>query len=378
MNYRRGELPVRPFTFYSLEDMRREKTRIGSLMMIAGTIFGLWMVGGVVLTAFELWRLDAFGRYEVDFSDVMIFGLLRGAIWALVTPLVIWVAYRFPVQKPRRVRKIVLLIPVVLILALFREAFGVTLSQLTIGTDWSPREILDAWSLRLDVNTVIIAGIMVGANLVRQQRESVERQRRSLELQSALMRAELNQLRADLQPHFLFNALNGIASLVHSDPDRAERMLVAMSRLLRRTLEVRDASRIRLAEELELVRDYLELSRMRFGEKLTFRIEAGEGVLGLGVPPLLLQPLVENAVRHGRLANGDDATIEIVAFSEQESLRVQVRDDGPGCDSGEALARAGVGLSNARGRLELLYGGAASMVLHRQQDQFVVDLSIPL
>jgi two-component system, LytTR family, sensor kinase len=348
------------------------------LAMYAGAIFGLWMMGGIVLTAFEFWRLDAFGRYDVDFSDFVVFALLRGVVWSLVTPLVIWAAFRLPVQKPRRLRKIVMLIPVVLALALFREAFGATFAQLTIGLPWNPAEIVDAWTLRLDVNIAVIAVIMVGSNLVRQQRESTERHRRSQELQAEVVRAQLNQLRTDLRPHFLFNALNGIASLVHGDPEGAERMLVALSRLLRRTLELRDASRIRLAEELDLVRDYLELSRMRFGGKLTFRIDAEEEVLSLEVPPLLLQPLVENAVRHGRLANGEAAVIEIVAAREQRSLRIQVRDDGPGCDPDEAFTGAGVGLSNTKRRLELLHGDLASLTLRRHDDRFVVELSLPL
>jgi two-component system, LytTR family, sensor kinase len=155
-------------------------------------------------------------------------------------------------------------------------------------------------------------------------------------------------------------------------------MLVALSRLLRRTLELSDAPRIPLDEELEFVRDYLELSRMRFGRKLRFRIDAAEETLSLEVPPLLLQPLVENAVRHGRLAMGDDAVIEIVAAREQGSLRVAVRDNGAGCEPDDAFAGTGVGLSSTKRRLELLYGGRASLTLHRQHDGFVVELSLPL
>lgn len=358
--------------------MNKRMSPLPTLAMHAGTIFGLWMIGGIILTGFELWRLDVFGRFDVEVSDFVVVGLLRGVVWALVTPLVIWVAFRLPVQKPRRLRTVVMLIPVVVILALFREAFGATLHQFATGVPWNPGEIVAAWTLRLDINVAIIAGIVTGCNLVRQQRESAERHRHSLELQSELVTAQLNQLRTDLQPHFLFNALNGIASLVHTDPERAERMLVALSRLLRRTLEIRDASRIRLAEELEIVQDYLELSRMRFGRKLKFRIDADGEALNTQFPPLLLQPLVENAVRHGRLADGNDAVVEVLAYREQRSLRVQVRDNGAGCDSDEAFVGAGVGLSSTKSRLELLYGGLASLKMSRQDDQFVIELSIPV
>jgi two-component system, LytTR family, sensor kinase len=358
--------------------MKKPPRRARVLALHAVLIFALWMIGGIVLTGFEFWRLDTFGQFDIDLSDFVTLGMLRGVSWALVTPLVIWVALRVPVQKPRRLRTMLLLIPIVLLLALFREAFGATIAQISMGLPWNHEEILDAWNLRLDVNIMVIAGIIVGTNLVKQQREALEHQRRTAELESEFVRARLTLLQADLKPHFLFNALHGIASLVHADPDEAERMLIALSGFLRRALEAGDSQRIPLSEELVLANEYLEIIRMRFGEKLVFRIDAEEELLEAEVPPLLLQPLVENAIRHGPLANGNDTRVEVIAFADRELLKLQVRDNGSGCELSEALGGGGIGLPNTRKRLELIYGGAASLELRRQSGEFVVELTLPL
>jgi LytS/YehU family sensor histidine kinase len=163
-------------------------------------------------------------------------------------------------------------------------------------------------------------------------------------------------LRAQLDPHFLFNSLNTISVLMREDVDAADRVLVTLSRLLRRALEGSGAAEVPLREEVAFVEAYLEIEKARFADRLTYRVDVGPKLLEARVPSLLLQPLVENAVRHGLARRVDFETpgrIEIAAEEREGTLRLTVRDNGPGLDGTET---PGVGLANTRSRLRLLYG----------------------
>ncbi len=357
--------------------MTRLHTRLFDLLIKALTIFGLWVIGGLLVTGIEFWKLDAFSTINVHPTDAALLGLIRGAMWAVLTPVVVFIAYRLPVQRPYRLRRVLTLIPVIILLALGREVIGTVISQLLQGTFWNSREVVAAWLLRLDMNIAIVVGLVALANVMRVQGENRERERIATELEAEVNRAQLRQLRADLQPHFLFNALNGIIALVQADPESAERMLMTLSQLLRRSLEIRTAALIPLSEELGIANDYLELMKMRFGDRLTFIFEAGDDLLEIPVPPLLLQPLVENAIKHGALADGDRAEIVVRVFGDGESLRLQVIDRGPVPRRITTPAGTGVGLSSTRRRLELLYGHDAWMKLRSEDGAVVSEVLIP-
>jgi hypothetical protein len=191
-----------------------------------------------------------------------------------------------------------------------------------------------------------------------------ERELRASQLEAQLAEARLAALKAQLQPHFLFNTLNSIAALVHADPEAAERMIVLLSDLLRTTLASTGEQEIPLRRELEVLERYLEIERMRFPDRLGVLVEPGEGTLDALVPNLILQPLVENAIRHGiapRLAPG---TVTVRSRRAGEALEVEVADDGVGLGaSRDADGRPAVGLANTRERLRQLYGDAAALDL---------------
>ncbi len=175
-------------------------------------------------------------------------------------------------------------------------------------------------------------------------------------LRSALFEARLSALQAQLQPHFLFNALNSLLPLVGSEPGRARRMIVRLGDLLRASLLAETTQLVTLERDLTLLDEYLDIERMRFRDRIRIDIEADEEARSAQVPSFLLQPLVENAIKHGADPRTGRVRIEVEARAAEGSLFLSIRDDGPGIRETGAGER-GIGLTNIRRRLEMLYPG---------------------
>jgi LytS/YehU family sensor histidine kinase len=232
------------------------------------------------------------------------------------------------------------------------------------------------------------------AHAVHFYRRFRERERRALLLESNLANARLDALRAQLQPHFLFNSLNAIAALLRRDPRLAEATLLSLSELLRLALRQSERQEIALREELEFVRRYLEIQQTRFGDRLRVEQDIEAAALDCAVPTLLLQPLVENAIRHGLEPDGNAGLVRLTARKQDGRLVLTVEDDGAGFatqaggisdrkaivlqagpDSSPvagspppgarhaARSGTGIGLTNLRARLETLYGTRQALEL---------------
>ena len=209
-------------------------------------------------------------------------------------------------------------------------------------------------------------------------RRSRERELNAARLEQELSRARLERLEAQLEPHFLFNTLNVISSLMYHDPARADRMLGRLSDLLRLTFERSPEPEVRLAEELEWLGWYLQIMQLRFGDRLTLKQEIAPDTLDLAVPRLLLQPLVENALKHGPGRRAGPATVEISARRTEGGLRLAVTDDGPGVAEPDSAIGNGVGLSNTSERLRTLYGERGSLRLtNRPEGGLVAAVHLP-
>jgi two-component system, LytTR family, sensor kinase len=189
-----------------------------------------------------------------------------------------------------------------------------------------------------------------------------EREVAAAQLETQLATAQLQALRMQLHPHFLFNALHSAAMLTMIDPERAHRVLVQLSALLRTTLDRSSSSEVALGEEIDFLDRYLTIERIRFQDRLQVEIEADDDALAAAVPNLILQPLVENAVRHGIARRSDARQLTIRGTTVNGLLVLEVEDDGPGLPGGWSLASptdsggGGVGLPNVRARLERMYG----------------------
>lgn len=219
----------------------------------------------------------------------------------------------------------------------------------------------------------VIVGASHGIEYYRRYRE---RELRASELEKLLVEARLQALQAQLNPHFLFNTLNSISTLMHRDVAVADRMIVRLSELLRLALSSRGAQEVPLREELEFLRRYLEIEQIRFGPRLAVEIEAPPDTLELAVPHLLLQPLVENAIKHGIAPRKPGGRIEVRARRAGDRLHLSVTDNGAG---NSTLTRgSGLGLANTRARLEHLYGAQQQFEFGpRPEGGFAVRLTIP-
>ncbi|HEV8481096.1 MAG TPA: histidine kinase [Candidatus Eisenbacteria bacterium] len=200
-------------------------------------------------------------------------------------------------------------------------------------------------------------------------------EQRALELLVQAREAELRALRAQIDPHFLFNSLNSISALTSSDPASARRMCIELADFLRRTLVLGQRERIPLSEELDLAEGYLRVEQVRFGSRLRVERDVDEPALSAAVPPLLLQPLVENAVRHGIAQRLEGGTIRIEAKCEGARLRVSVSN--PRDPDGQSRPGAGVGLRNVAGRLRTLFGADARLDATAGADSYLVRLELP-
>lgn len=236
------------------------------------------------------------------------------------------------------------------------------------------------------VNGVValIVGLIV-YNYVR-MREEIEEGYRALaenrsreeRLRELAAQSELKALKAQINPHFLFNALNSISALITTDPDAAERTIERLAGIFRGTLLASEKEHVTLRTELELVDAYLDIERARFGDRLTVRQSIAPEALDAEVPPLILQPLVENAVRHGVSPRVEGGTVSIDARVYGERLHLVVEDDGPGMgeDDPERAMSKGYGLRNVRDRLATRFGEMASFTIGGDKGARV-DLVIP-
>jgi len=279
--------------------------------------------------------------------------LLEWWLWALLTPIVAWLARRFPLDRTRLSRNAAIHAAAGLTIAVVKSAADrAAFAWLTgVWTYW----LVSTLALQLFVYCAIVAAAH-GLGYYERSRE-----RDHLAARLADMRLQL--LSMQLQPHFLFNTLNTIAELVHDDPDAADYMITGLSDLLRRTLEIGPAQEIALASELELLDRYLDIQKARFGGRLRVAVAVEEEARVASVPVLLLQPLVENAIRHGVAEHVSSGRIEVSIRRSREKLVVTVTDDGRGPAGGLEPSREGVGLGNTRARLEALYGSAQRLEL---------------
>ena len=210
---------------------------------------------------------------------------------------------------------------------------------------------------------LVYVGLFLAGIALTHYRRSQERGRRAAALEAQLSKAQLNVLQTQINPHFLFNALNTISSLAADDPATTRRVLSRLSSLLRRSLDSTEGAEIALGEELSFVRQYLDIMQIRYGSQLQTNIDVPETVEGALVPAFCLQILVENAIKHGISQVARPGRISVCAWQAGDRLVVEVLDNGPGCELEEPIGDSGVGLVNVRSRLRHLYGDDAELSL---------------
>ncbi|HMD76737.1 MAG TPA: histidine kinase [Terracidiphilus sp.] len=238
---------------------------------------------------------------------------------------------------------------------------------------------------RSDYPISIVISLIVGLGITsfetlryKLQAATLELRTRQVEQERAyklLAEAQLSSLESRIHPHFLFNTLNSIAALIPGNPQLAEDTVGKLASLLRFSLNANHASLVPLSQELKIVRDYLEIEKTRFGPRIRYEITVPEALADVKVPPLALQSLVENSVKHVVSQRNQGATIQIVGSTESSRICLEVLDDGPGFSPGAITPEHGLG--NLLARLELLYGSAGRLEVTRENEMTAVRLSFP-
>jgi LytS/YehU family sensor histidine kinase len=330
--------------------------------------FTWWTLNGLVIAADVAAMRDASGR-TLTWSHALTVGLASAWAWVPLTMGVVSLVRRYPLERGRTLARSLIVLNLA-VLAVIVLRMGVVMA-FNPWVGWYER-VPDAaelffTSVRLNLfPTWLLIGVAHALLFAERARQ---RERQTAELQGRLAQARLEALSAQLNPHFLFNALNSIAELLHQDPEAADRMLVGLGALLRRSLDTGRLQEVPLQEELRLLEHYVDLEKVRLGSRLRLDWRIEPSTLDACVPHLVLQPLVENAIHHAVSRRATPGHVSVSVRRADRHLVLEVQDDGRDARDERAgpqgqrverhaAARAnnGVGLSNTRARLECLYG----------------------
>ena len=347
-------------------------------LLTALAIFGVWTTLGLLASAQAALFFARAGQHLT--AGAFAARMLDWYTCALFTPVFFWLAARFPFDRRRwRVSLLVQLaassVAVVakyaLLVVIARQLFGER--RATLAGALASNFIIESmifWAV-----IAIIHGLLF-------YRRWQEREQLNAELRVRLSEARLEALKAQLRPHFLFNTLNSISALVHTDPVSADRMVVQLADLLRASLETSGAHEIPLAEELGLLERYLGIMRVRHEDRLSVSVEATPRARTALVPHFVLQPLVENAIEHGIARHAGAGSIVVRATDAGDALRLSIRDDGGGIDRpvpSPVDTSEGIGLGNTRLRLRQLYGDRHTFTIQRGEGSGTeVVITLPL
>jgi signal transduction histidine kinase len=331
-----------------------------------------------ILVSFKWWGKAA----DLTYREAILSGAATWYPWIVLAPFVFLVCRRFRFDGETWGWSAAVHLPSSFL-------FGALWTLLRWGLSFSP------WidERPLSIERVAVAHfylwflaywILVGVHEAwRNYRRFTEGELRASQLEARLAQAQLEVLKGQLHPHFLFNTLHAISTLIHRDADAADEMLAQLSDLLRMTLATVGVQEVPLQQEMEFLRRYLDIQQTRFADRLRVVVDVPADTLDVKVPNQVLQPLVENAIHHGIDARRGDGLVEIRARAEGDMLRLEVRDDGPGLRSTPGAAPkppgSGIGLSNTRARLHELYGPKSALELaNYPAGGTLVSLLIPL
>jgi signal transduction histidine kinase len=324
-----------------------------SLLVVFWTAIGLSFAAQVYMSSARLGR-------PLSWSYVLSHALFDWYVFAVLAPLVVWLSRHFPIDRTNWRVHVPLHLVASAAFALTYCAVRASASQMQGWFSIQPEHFSDAFQTLLlktfHFDLLIYWVILTVGHALNYYRTAQERDLRASELERHLVQARLQALQMQLNPHFLFNTLHAISALMHKDVEAADSMIARLSELLRYALESTTAQEVPLRQELDFLERYIEIEQTRFGDRLLVQKQIDPKALDAHVPNLILQPLVENAIRHGIEPHARRGEITLSARREDGTLHLEVRDNGAGLVNGNGSPDEGVGLSNTRARLTELYG----------------------
>lgn len=343
-------------------------------------IVAFWTFMALLMSANRLLDPRGQGLRSTASSAFVALAFVEAYVWALLTPLVFWLASRYSVERGSRAARVALLLGAGIVIAIGVDMGMAMLRTVVLPPPPMPRRFppvtpLSAARRLWFLNELVIYMGVLAAGLARdfslryraRQEESVRLTAEAARLEAQLAEARLDALRRQLDPHFLFNTLHAISSLVERDPRGVRRMISRLSELLRHSIEGATEQEIPLDRELDLLARYVEIMQIRFQGRLEVTTDIESRARDALVPNLILQPIVENAIKHGSSRVEGGGRVAIHALVEGSTLVLRVHDNGPGTPEPGAPS-TGVGIRNTIARLEQLYGGEAAFSLRTSDE----------
>jgi signal transduction histidine kinase len=329
----------------------------------AALLFVGWTLVSIIFAGISYAAAIGENNKEFGFVSALRLNLVQFYLWAILSPLVFRFSRRFPIElRPLNVRNLLLYFPALISFAGIHQVLHLAVLW-SIIPRWRQKypALIDcyrayfAFGFYIDLIIALLIVIAVHALLYYQNFRASELAQSTLKAQ--LAQAQLRALKMQLQPHFLFNTLHSISSLVLEDSSKANSMIARLGDFLRLTVENSEQQLVTLKEEAEFLRCYLDIEQVRFGDRLTVVFVLEPQTLSAQVPHLILQPVVENAIQHAIAPRAAQGHIKIEAKRLNSLLRVAISDNGPGIGSNaNSLGKKGVGLTNVRSRLQQMYG----------------------
>jgi len=345
-------------------------------------IFGAWTLPGLYF-AIQVYLQHSYEARPISLTQALLRGAVFWLLWVVSSPVILWLARTFPIPRKEWLDGLLFHAPAGFIFSLAHLLVYVVISSRLSDGVWpgSVSELLAEfqpiflssfawWSL-------IYWTILLASYAFDYYQRYQEGQLKASQLETQLAQSQLAALKMQLHPHFLFNTLHSISALMREDVEAADQMIARLGEFLRMTLRNSGEHETTLEQELKFLECYLEIEKLRFQDRLTIQIEAEPAALGALAPNLFLQPIVENAIRHGIDRQSNEGVVAISARRSDGRLRVEVRDNGPGLSVKNDITD-GVGLANTRSRLQRLYGDDHHFgMMNAAGGGLVVTLEIP-
>jgi two-component system, LytTR family, sensor kinase len=348
-------------------------------------ITAIWFAGGLFDASQTLLIMRAEGTHHA-WLPPFVTELTAWLPWALATPLITGLTRRHPVSRDTAVSTVALHLAALVTISLVAAAWYALLEMML--NPWAhpqgPDPFMALWRTALlsqSLTYLIVYTLILTITYVVDSRASMARQQtETARLNEELSRAQLAALRQQMEPHFMFNTLNSITGLVRDHRNAAAvSMIVGLSEFLRRALADSHRSQVTLAEEVEYLQRYLDIQKVRFAERLQVSVDIPGELLQVQVPNLLLQPLVENAIKHGIAKRVAGGAIRVAAARRNGKLCLSVYNDGPGSPVDWQATHTGTGIANLRTRLQILHGSEFELQLrHTDTDGVEVSVTLPL
>lgn len=345
----------------------------------AGLILACWTLYGLLMTAPDYYDSGAVGS-PIGWGTALAFSVYSAWLWAALTPLILWLARRLPLDSRKRVRNVAVHAAIAVAVVVAHSLF-VRYTSLLVQMQLQllpPTPSQGSWSITKFVVAVAPYELVVYC-VVAAMGYAIDYFDRYRDRERSLERASLQALKAQLNPHFLYNTLHAISELGYQSPEAAEEVMTQLSDLLRFAFDGDDTQEVALEDELALTRKYLGIQKVLLGDRLTVHFDIDPSTLDAKVPNFVLQPLIENAIVHGIAPHSAPGSLDVCSRRLGDSLVLTISNSSDGApDAGGS--GSGVGLANTRLRLAQLYGAAGRLDLgvQPQEKRFVVTVHIPV